>query len=114
MEQYDTKSDRWVLSVTAEKIWQALRLCCIDEYVGPPNVIAYEAGKNFLAEFFQMNADLFSILIKAFTMEFANSMSIVERYHDPVRRAYRIIKAECPNADEDLTLQMAVKESMIQ
>lgn len=100
---------RWVRSLNAENIWQALRICWIDVYVGPPDNIDHDAGKNLLAESFQMNADLFPIRTKATPVESAHSMSIVERYHNPVRRTYQIIKKETPDTNDDLALQMPIK-----
>lgn len=100
---------RWVPSVSAGKIWEALRLCWIDVYIGPPDVIAHDPGKFFLAESFQQIADLFSIRTKSIPVEAANSMSTVERYHDLVRGAYHIVKKECPDSFDELALQMAVK-----
>lgn len=51
------QSARWIPSVTAEKIWQALHLYWIDVYIGPLDVVAHDAGKNFLTESFQMIDD---------------------------------------------------------
>lgn len=87
----------WDPSVSAGKIWEALCLCWIDAYFGPADVISYDAGKNFLAKSFQQNANLFSIRTKFIPVEAASSISIVERYHDPVRRAYRSAEKECPD-----------------
>lgn len=47
-----------VPSIRYKKVWEALRLCWINVYIGQPHVIAPDAGKNFLAESFQQNADL--------------------------------------------------------
>lgn len=46
---------------------------------------------------------------KSVPVEAANSLSIVERYHDPLRRAYRIVKREVPDIDDESALQYAVK-----
>lgn len=82
---------RWIPSMSAKTIWQSLRWCWFNVYIGPPDVIAYDKGRNFFVESFQMNADLFSIHGKAIPVESANSMGIVKCYHDPAWRAYRII-----------------------
>lgn len=66
--------------------------------------------ETLLAESFQKHADLFASHNKAIPVESANSMSIVQRYHDPVRQAYHIIKTDSPDTDDDLLLlQMAIK-----
>lgn len=62
-----------------------------------------------MARAFQANADMLHISTKAIPVEAAHSMSIVERYHSPLRRAVTIIRQEAPNIDEDSLLQMAVK-----
>lgn len=36
-------------------------------------------------------------------------MSIVERYHNPLRRSFSIIRSECPKIDFDNVLLAAVK-----
>jgi hypothetical protein len=38
-----------------------------------------------------------------------NSISMVERYHSPIRRAYQIIVSEIPELDKNMALQMAFK-----
>lgn len=44
---------RWLSSVRAKNIWQALQLCWIDISIGLPEVIAHDSGKNFHAESFK-------------------------------------------------------------
>lgn len=36
-------------------------------------------------------------------------MSIVKRYHEPVRRAFRIMQKECPDISFEVALQMTVR-----
>lgn len=100
---------RWLSRVTSESIWQALRRCWIDVYLGPPDVIAHDAGKNFMGRAFQANADMMHIKTKSIPVEAAHSMSIVERYHKPIRRAFNVIKKEAADLDKEDALQMAVK-----
>ncbi len=95
--------------MTAEATWRALQLCWIDVYIGPPDVIAHDAGKNFIAEKFQIYADMMHISTKQIPIESANSMSFAERYHQPPRRAYSIMKQEGPSLDRETLLQGAVK-----
>lgn len=44
--------------MTAENLWNTLRLCWIDVYVRPPGVIAHDVGKSFMAAAFQAYAAL--------------------------------------------------------
>jgi hypothetical protein len=41
---------------------------------------------------------------KGVPVEVYNSISIVERYHGPIRRAYQIITTEIPDIDRDMVL----------
>ena len=47
--------------------------------------------------------------IKSVPVEAHNSISMVERYHGPLRRIYHIITSEIPGIDKDMALQMAFK-----
>lgn len=94
----------WVPSVSGKNIWQALRLCRIDILVGQPDVVSHDADKNFLTKSFYINADLISIRTKYVPVDSENLMSIVERYCDPVSRAFRIIKKKSPDTNNYLAL----------
>lgn len=84
-------------------------MCWINGYVGPPDVIAHDSGKNFMGEAFQANAGMPHKQTKSMPVESANSMSIIGRYHAPVTRAYNIIRKESPDTDKEGALQMVVK-----
>ncbi|KAI0998086.1 hypothetical protein K3495_g10103 [Podosphaera aphanis] len=100
---------RWVQSMSAQHVWEALRTCWIDVYLGPPDVIAHDAGKNFVSHEFRQNATALAIETKEVPVEAHNSIGIVERYHGPLRRAYDIIHNELKGADKNMLLQMAIK-----
>jgi hypothetical protein len=51
-----------------------------------------------------MDIDVKEVPVKAH-----NSISKVERYHGPLRRAYKILSSELPSANKEAILQMAVK-----
>jgi len=102
---------RWVKSMSAQHAWDALRACWIDVYIGPPDIIAHDAGKNFASEEFRQHAATMAITTKGVPVEAHQSIGIVERYHAPLRRAYNVLREELKNAriDKDIMLQMAVK-----
>lgn len=100
---------RWLPDVGADTVWNALRLCWIDVYIGPPDVITHDAAKYFLAESFRSNSSMLHIATKPVPVESPNSMTYVERYHVPLRRAFKIMKAEAPNLNEESLLQSSVK-----
>lgn len=100
---------RWIESDSADDVWRALRMCWIDVYIGPPDTVAHDAGKNFMARAFQQNAGLMKIDTKPIPVESSNSMTFVERYHAPLRKAYKIIRADIPSLSKEEVLQYAVK-----
>lgn len=102
---------RWLTNMSASHTWDMLRLCWIDVYVGPPDVIVHDAGTNFDSNEFRQNARTLSIQTKCVPVEAANSIGLVERYHAPLRRAYLIITAELKDQTigKEIRLQMAIK-----
>ena len=100
-EATNYQAARWLSNVSADAIWQALRLCWIDVYVGPPDIITHDAGNGFTAGQFQASADMLRITTKGIPVESPQSMSTVERYHAPLRKAYNTIAADSPvNTDQ--------------
>ncbi|KAF1938762.1 hypothetical protein EJ02DRAFT_299507, partial [Clathrospora elynae] len=79
-------------------------------YVGPPDVIATDAGKNFVSEEFVNNAKTMAIQVDKVPVEAHNSIGKVERYHAAIRRAFEVISADMgSDTSPDHLLQMAVK-----
>ena len=95
--------------MSARNAWDTLRLCWIDVYLGPPDQIVHDAGKNFSSAEFRQQTKAMAIEVKEVPVEAHNSVGKVERYHAPLRRAYEIISSELEDASEELILQMAVK-----
>lgn len=100
---------RWLPDVSTEQVWRALRLAWIDTYLGPPSLITYDAGKQFISKAFQSQSDLLHIDTRQVPVESPNSLTYVERYHEPIRKAYKCVKQEAPDLDSEAALQMAVK-----
>lgn len=86
------QSAKWLKYTTAETLYKALRMCWIDTYLGPPDIIAHDTEKTFIAAAFQASADMLHIKTKSISVESANSMTIVERYQSPIRRPFIITK----------------------
>lgn len=57
---------------------------------------------------FAGNADMLHIATEPVPVEAANSLSIVEKPHTPIRRSYQIIKKEAPDVKDEYTLHLAV------
>ena len=90
--------------MSARNAWDTLRLCWIDVYLGPPDQIVHDAGKNFSSAEFRQQTKAMAIEVKEVPVEAHNSIGKVERYHAPLRRAYEIISSELKDASEELTL----------
>lgn len=47
--------------ITAESVWRAMRFFWIDVYLGPPDIVTHDAGKQLVASVFQKNIALLHI-----------------------------------------------------
>ena len=103
------QAGRWLQNISAKHTWDTLRMCWIDTYMGPPDIITTDAGKNFVSKEFKQYATTFGTATKSVPVEAHNSIGMVERYHGPLRRAYRIISVELPDITKEMALQMAFK-----
>jgi len=79
-------------------------MCWIDTYLGLPDLITHDAGKNFVSKEFKQYATIMGISIKGVPVEAHNSIGMVERYHSPLRQAYQIIMTEIPEIDKEIGL----------
>ena len=87
--------------------WETLKLCWIDTYLGPLDIVVYDAGKNFALAEVKRIAKAISINIKEVPVEAHNSVGLVERYYALLRRAFEIFREDGFN--KEIALQMAVK-----
>lgn len=90
-------------------LWRALELRWIIISARSPNIIAHDAAKNFMGSVFQSHADMLHSRTKAIPPEAAHSMSTVERYNAPIRKAFQITRREASDKDRDAALLMAIK-----
>ena len=104
---------RWLKDISAKHTWDALRMCWIDTYIGPPDRITHDAGKNFVSNEFRQHARAMAITTKSVPVEAHQSVGLVERAHPALRRAYEILSTEFNTLGVETTremlLQMAVK-----
>lgn len=107
--EYDYQAGRWLRKLSAEALWRALSLYWIDVYLAPSDVIAHNAEKKVKAKVLKVNADLIHVKATPVPVESPNSMTIVKRYHDPLRRAYRNFRDEAPSLHKEAVLQAAVQ-----
>ena len=85
---------KFIPDFAASTVWEALETCWINTYLGPPDFIITDAGTNFVGTKFKQPVKQLSIEIKEVLIEAYNSISKVERYYTPLRRAYKIIRIE--------------------
>jgi hypothetical protein len=85
---------RFLRNMTTKETWDALRLAWIDTYVGPPDTLISDAGKNFTSVEFKANACIMAIEVEEVSVEAHNSIGKLERYHTPLRRAFQVIAGD--------------------
>ncbi|KAI1005361.1 hypothetical protein K3495_g2858 [Podosphaera aphanis] len=92
-------------------IWNAIRQSWIDVYVGQSDLIVHDTGKNFTSKEMQQFAQSIGTGTKCAPVEFHHNIDLFERYHEPLRRVFYVIKEELKNQhlDASAILQMAVK-----
>ena len=103
------QAGRWLKNVFAQNVWNQLCLCWIDTYLGPPDLVTADAGKQFMAKEFKQYAANIGIIVKNAPVEAHHSIGMVEYYHGPLRRVYSIITTEIPGIEPDSALQMSFK-----
>ncbi|CAD6501641.1 BgTH12-01891 [Blumeria graminis f. sp. triticale] len=103
------QAGRWLKNMSAKSTWDLLCDCWINTYLGPPDIIPHDAGKNFASREFQQCAINVGSTTKSVPVEAHNSVGVVERYHGPLRRIYQIITAEIPGINKALALKMTFK-----
>lgn len=102
---------KWLQNLSAKHTWDILRHCWIDVYLGPPDCIVHDAGKNFVSKEFRQHASTMAITTRSVPVEAHWSIGLVERAHPVLRRAYQIIAEELQGSGttKEMNLQMAVK-----
>src|SRR6266700_6513220 len=84
-------------------------MCWINIYLGPPNIIMYNIGKNFVSKEFKQYAIILGTTIRSVPIKAHNSVGMVERYYGPLYHIYHIIIVELLDIGKDMALQMAFK-----
>jgi hypothetical protein len=79
-------------------------MCWINIYLGPPDIITYNIGKNFISKEFKQYAIILRIAIRSVPVEAHNLVRIVERYYSPLYCIYRIIAIELPDIGKGMAL----------
>src|SRR6266702_6014136 len=81
----------------------------INIYLGPPNIIIYNIGKNFISKEFKQYTIILRIITRSVPVKAYNLVRMVEYYYGPLYYIYHIIIIELPDISKDIALQMAFK-----
>ena len=100
---------QWLINISAQHIWDQLRLCWIDTYLEAPDLITADASKQFMAQKFRQYVANMRIIIKNAPVKAHHSIDMVKRYHGPLRRVYFFITTEIPDIEPELAFQMFFK-----
>lgn len=92
-------------SVSTAELQNSFCLAWIDCYLGPPDANTTDASNALTSNTFRNNTGLLQTQTKAVLEEASNTMSIFKKYHESVRRAYRIIRSEAPYMSLESALQ---------
>jgi hypothetical protein len=76
---------KWLRDLSAKHTWETLRYCWMDTYLGPPDLITHDAGKNFVSKEFRQYATSLGIITKSVPVEAHWSIGIVERAHPELK-----------------------------
>jgi len=72
--------------------------------LSPLDIVVHDTRKNFVFTEFKQLVNSMAIEIKEVLVEAYNSVSLVKRYHTPLRRVYKIIQDELK--DEHINKEM--------
>ena len=103
------QAGRQLQNISAKYIQDIVRICWINTYLGPLDVITYNIGKNFISKEFKEYATIMGIITKGVPVKAYNLIGIVKHYHSPLQRVYQIIIVKILNINKDAALQMAFK-----
>lgn len=89
----------------------SINRCWNNVYIGPPENLIHDAGKNFASAEFRKTASEWKTHVVEVPIEAHNSIGKVERAHKDLRRVYNIFKRQFSgqNMDRHSLLKLAVK-----
>ncbi|KAI1003043.1 hypothetical protein K3495_g5165 [Podosphaera aphanis] len=95
----------------AADCWNAILRCWISTYIGPPENLVHDAGKNFGSAAFRAYAFGTKVQVPEVPIEAHNSVGKCERYHKPLKRASSIFRKQFAGQgiDKQACLKMAIK-----
>ena len=94
---------------TVDDVWTTLLTIWACMYPGLPHVIKADQGSVFTSQRWHDILSLSGIKLELSPIESHNSLTVGERYHDPLRRIYRKVRHDFPTLSESLALSLANK-----
>lgn len=99
---------RWLPSVDTKTIGNPIRACLVDCHLGPLDIVA-DAASALTPNSFRANAAFLQKDTKTAPQVEEATTRTVERYHEKMHCAYRIIYENSPFLNRQFTHQAAVK-----
>lgn len=94
---------------TVEDVWATFVKIWATVYPGYPNKLRIDSGSVFTSPRWTKCTESAGICLQLSGIESHNSLGPGERYHSPLRRIFYKIRSECPSANFDLILRLAIK-----
>lgn len=82
---------QWLKNISAQHVWNQLRLYWIDIYLGPLDLVIADAGSQFMVKEFRPYAANIRIIIKNTSVEGYHFINMIEHYHGLQWQIYSII-----------------------
>jgi hypothetical protein len=95
---------------TVDEVWTTLLTIWACVYPGLPRLIKADQGYVFTSPRWHDILSLSGIKLELSPIESHNSLTVGERYHDPLRRIYCKVRPDFPNLSESLALFLANKD----
>ena len=83
-------------NVSSKETWKASMKCWCLVYMGPPDYLRIDQGSNFVSKEFRASASAHGIEILEAPIESPNTITHVERYHGPLRTAFKRLHRDIP------------------
>jgi hypothetical protein len=94
---------------SVDDVWTTLLAIWVCVYPGLLNVIKADQGSVFTSARWRDIASISGVKLEISPIESHNSLTVGERYHDPLRRIYRKVRHDFPTITETLASSLANK-----
>jgi hypothetical protein len=100
---------RFLPSVSASAVWPTLVECWMHLFSGMPTSLLVDQGSQLRSDEFKELTLQSGIMLRHTGVEYHNSLGLLERYNDAIRRTYDKIQLEDPSIKPTMSLSAAVK-----